>query len=397
MMLDVWLAAFIKAIGKIFLQPLLYWAFILVFIASYLRIKRERIDFGYKIFSTFSELKQTWMVSLLFGLIISSIAIGVGIVFSYETIFLLSIVIIILSLTFKFTLLSASYTVGLTYLVLLLLPVVLTNDALITNSTNYTGLVLLLGILLFAEAFLLRRVKRNTSLPRLTQSQRGLSIGQHHLKKLSIIPFFTLVPNGPIHSVAPFWPYIDIGSQSYSLLFVPLLIGFDHIVTGRLPHHASLQLSRSMALLAFIVTVIAFGSIFIPLLSFVAVIIAILGREYINYKNRMYNRDQTPYFTPLKKGLKVLSIIPGTPADRLGILVGEVIVKVNGRAVRTVEEYYEALQLSGAFFKLDVIDDVGEVRFVQGAFYEGDHHKLGIIFTSDKYYDTSEHMDVEKN
>ncbi len=47
--------------------------------------------------------------------------------------------------------------------------------------------------------------------------------------------------------------------------------------------------------------------------------------------------------------------------------------------------FYQALQKSGAFFKLDIIDDAGEVRFVQSAFYEGDHHELGLIFTEKPY------------
>lgn len=388
-LIELILSESLKTINLLFAQPLLYWAVILVIVSGYQRIKHERINFGYKIFDAYSEWKQTWRFSLIFGLILSVITIGIGIVFSYETIFLLSIVVILLSITCRFSLLSVSYTIGITYLLILLLPFVLPYQTFLPTDlftqTNFTGLILLLGIFLFGEAFLLRRMKRNESFPSLTISQRGVWIGQHHLKKMSVIPFLILVPHGAIQSIAPLWPYFDIGAQSYSIMIVPFIIGFDHVVKGALPLHTAHQLSRSIALLAFIVILLACGSIFVSWLSLVAVIVAIIGREYITYNNRMKDRDQIPYFTRLDEGLKVLSIIPGTPADRLNILVGEIIVKVNGQTITSIDDYYAALQDSGAFFKLDIIDDAGEVRFVQSAFYEGDHHKLGIIFTQDRY------------
>lgn len=388
-LIEAWLTEGVKALGKLFLQPLLYWSIILIVISGYQRIKRERINFGYKIFDVFYEWKHTWRFSLVFGLIISMITLGIGVVFTYETIVLLSIVVILLSMTGKFHLLSPSYTIGLTYILLLLFPFLLTYQSIIPHDffsqSNFTGLVLLLGILLFGEAYLLRRTNRNESFPSLTTSQRGVWIGQHHLKKLSMIPFFALVPYGAIESFAPFWPYFNIGAETYSLLFIPFIIGYDHVVRGRLPYHTALQLSRSLALLAFMIVVLACASIFVPWISLIGIIIAILGREFVNYKQHVEDRDHIPYFAPLDEGLKVLSIIPGTPADRLNILVGEIIVKVNGQTIKSVDDFYESLQDSGAFFKLDIIDDAGEVRFVQSAFYEGDHHKLGIIFTQDRY------------
>ena len=113
-LIEAWLTEGVKALGKLFLQPLLYWSIILIVISGYQRIKRERINFGYKIFDVFYEWKHTWRFSLVFGLIISMITLGIGVVFTYETIVLLSIVVILLSMTGKFHLLSPSYTIGLT-------------------------------------------------------------------------------------------------------------------------------------------------------------------------------------------------------------------------------------------------------------------------------------------
>ena len=253
------------------------------------------------------------------------------------------------------------------------------------NQTNFIGLVLLLGLFLIVESILLRRTKRNETFPEIVLSKRGVWVGQHHLKKLAVIPFFVLIPNGFITPFAPFWPYISFGDESYSLLLVPFLIGFDFTIKGSLPQETAKRIAPPLALLGILVLLLGVGSIYLSWLSLVAVIIAILGREYINYRHRTADKEKGFYFNQIEDGIKVLGVIPGTPADRLHILIGETIKKVNDHKVNNVKQFYEALQNSGAFFKLEVIDDKGEVRFVQSAFYEEDHHELGIIFTDKPY------------
>jgi PDZ domain-containing secreted protein len=66
---------------------------------------------------------------------------------------------------------------------------------------------------------------------------------------------------------------------------------------------------------------------------------------------------------------------------------GEMIVKVNGISPTNVDEFYNALQskTTGAFCKMEVIDTNGELRLVQHAIYEGEHHELGLIFVEQEH------------
>ncbi|WP_099159892.1 PDZ domain-containing protein [Virgibacillus ndiopensis] len=387
--METWLIELAKGIGRLFLNPLLYWSIILAVLVGVKRINSERKIFGLKVFDIFSEWKGTWTISLVSGVLISVLLLGVGMVFSYETILLLSVVVVSFSLTIRFTMLSASYTIGTTYLILLFIPFFLDNqsfaNASLFSTTNFTGLTILLGLFLLIEAILMVRTKRNETFPHLKIGQRGKWIGQHHLKRASIIPFFVLIPSGMITSFAPFWPYFSIGGETYSILLVPFLLGFDHVVKGSLPQPAGKRIARSIATLGVIVLLLSIGSIFVTWISLIAVIIAILGREYISYRHRVSDKEKSPYFHMNNKGLKVLSIIPGTPADRLDILVGETIIKVNGKKINDVNAFYQALQASGASFKLELLDDSDEVRLLQSALYQGEHHELGIIFSNSQY------------
>lgn len=388
-LIEGWLIELAKGFGKLFLNPLLYWTVFLILVAGYKRIQKERFYFGFKIFDIFSEWKNTWIFSLITGLLISFFTIGFGFVFSYEVILLLSVVTILLSIHLRFTLLSASYTIGITYLLLLLSPLLLENQTYINadlfSETNFTSLAILLGLFLMVEAFLLLRVKRNDTFPELSLSRRGVWVGQHQLKKLSVIPFFVLIPSGLIEPFAHFWPYFSFGEESYSLLLIPFLLGFDYTVRGDLPKRAIASIGKSIVSLGLIVLLIAVGSLFIPWLSILSVSVSIIGKEYINYKHRTTDKHNYAYFNQMDEGLKVLAVIPGSPADRLGILVGETIYRVNSEHVSTTKEFYEALQARGAYFRIEVFDDRQEIRFVQSALYDGDHYKLGLIFTDQPY------------
>ncbi|WP_036738039.1 PDZ domain-containing protein, partial [Paenibacillus zanthoxyli] len=89
-------------------------------------------------------------------------------------------------------------------------------------------------------------------------------------------------------------------------------------------------------------------------------------------------------------GLKVLAVLPGSPAQELGILPGEVLLKVNGEALTgEAQQLHEALRKSPAFCKLEVQNAAGESKYLQRAIYDGDHHLLGVILAPQPDEDTT--------
>lgn len=390
-MLESWLLEMAKGIGRFFMNPLFYWSIILIMLAGYFRMKKERINFGSRVYDIFSEWKHTWGVSIISGLLISVVMLGIGAVFSYETLLLLMVVVFLFSLALRFSILSASYTIGVTYILLMFMPYIISQQTLINHNlfshSNLVGLAILLGLLLLVEALLILRTRSDDTLPSLVLSKRGGWIGQHHIKKLSLIPIFLLIPGGLIEPIAPYWPMLSIGSDMYGIVLFPFIIGFDYKVIASLPVEASKRIGKKILLLSLIVILVAFSSLYSHWLSLASVVIAIIGKELITYMEKTISNRQAPYFYHENKGLRIMGIIPSTPADRLNFLVGERIIKVNNQSVNSMEEFYKALQNSGSFFKIDILDHDGEVRFIKSAFYEGDHHKLGLIFTTSPYFE----------
>lgn len=388
-MVEDWLFSLAKAIGFFFIHPMFYVGLIVVFIMSYQRIKRERTFFGLKVFDIFSEMKSTIGFGLLTGLILSLLFIGLGIGLSYETIIVLNISVILFLLRGRFTLLSAAYTLGLVYFVLYFSPFLIKQFDLTLqfSPTNHelTAVGLIIGLLLMVEALFIRKTKNTETMPELELGSRGKWIGFHRLNKIGLIPFFIIVPNGLIMPFADYWPILPLGNEGYGLMLIPLFIGFDYTMLTNVPERRKKSLMQATFTLGFLVLALAISSIYISVLSLVAVGFAIIGKEWISYRHRMKERSNRPYFAKSNKGVMVLAILPQSPAERIGIQVGEIITRVNGVHVYTEADLYNALQSSGSFCKIEVIDLDQEQRFLQSALYEGDHHRIGIVTVTEPY------------
>lgn len=76
-------------------------------------------------------------------------------------------------------------------------------------------------------------------------------------------------------------------------------------------------------------------------------------------------------------------MLQGSPAQELGILPGEILLKVNGVLLTSAAQLHEALRMNPAFCKLEVQNREGESKYLQRAIYAGDHHQLGIILVPD--------------
>ncbi|WP_181347283.1 PDZ domain-containing protein [Thalassobacillus sp. CUG 92003] len=382
--MEVWFIEWLKAFGRLFIQPLFYWPFIVLVCVSLARIRKERNQFGTKIFDIFSEQRGTKRIAFSTGIVLSLLAVGAGVVFPYPLILLISAVTILLSLTLSFTWLSAVYTLGISYLILLFGPPFINVELpaqwrILLDTPPLTVLACLIGLLLLVEGLQLLRLRSNETYPELVQGSRGKRIGQHRLKKLSILPFFALLPGESLQAFASWWPVFPLGQERYGLILIPLVTGFDWMVNGQKPIVASKRIGRRLFMIALVTISLAAASYWIIWLSFAAVLIAIAGREWVSFSHRLHEKHQ-PYFAPSNQGLPILAVIPGSPADDMGVQVGEKVEVVNGLRITSEEGFYYALQKNLAYCKMEVRDERGEMRFVQRAMYEGAHHELGLLF-----------------
>ena len=133
-----------------------------------------------------------------------------------------------------------------------------------------------------------------------------------------------------------------------------------------------------------VLTCLSVVGYWIPLASILIVAVGIIGREALAMRQRLVEENRPFYFSKRNDGVQILGVIPESAAEKMGLKVGEFITKVNGEMANNEERFDEALQKNAAHCKLEVLDHNDQIRLLQRALYEEDHHELGILFVQDE-------------
>ncbi|KFN02681.1 PDZ domain-containing protein [Bacillus clarus] len=394
--MEAWLFEIMRAIGRFFLHPAVYVFFISSIFVGYLRILRERKNFSFKVYDIWFELRTSLFAGIGYGLLVSVITIGLGLVVSKASIWLILIWTLLFALTAMYRYLSVAYTFGVAIVALLLsskMPVSLLKLGEGEDGT-IVSLAILLGVMLVVEGLLISKNAVRYSTPKIRKGKRGLKIGLHESNRLWLVPIFILVPGDTVTQFISWWPVVSIGSGTYSLFLVPFLIGFMRKIRSYEPKEALLFTGRRVFGLAALVLILGIASYWWHVLAIITMGVAMLGRFTISMQERIADETRPAYFAARNDGLVVLDTIPNTIGAEMNLKPGEVITKVNGVIPRSTEEFYDALQMktTGAFCKLEVLDTNGELRLAQTALYAGGHHELGVVFVQQDHEWDSEAM-----
>ncbi|WP_237663324.1 PDZ domain-containing protein [Sutcliffiella horikoshii] len=385
--MESWFWELLIGVGRLFIHPVLYVTLAVAVVLGYFRVKRERYDFHIRVEYGLTEFQKACK-SLLVGLALSVLTIGLGFVLPFGAVVLLSVFTILFTLFIKPRWLSTAYIFGFSMLGVVLLPKMETGITIIQRlfdsleETHLPTLALLMGILMIAEGlFVLKQAPLQTS-PQLQKSKRGLPVGTHVVQRVWILPIFLFVPmgSGGIQASFEWWPVLQMGEHTLSLWLVPFSMGYYQRLKSSLPMDVIPLVGRQLLLLGVLTLAISVGSFWWENAAIFAAVLAVVGREWLNYRARMQDDKHQPIFVQRDKGLVILGVIPESPAEKMNLHIGEVITKVNNMPVNTVSSFYEALQQNRAFCKLQVLDANGEARFAQCALYENDHHELGLLF-----------------
>lgn len=389
-LVQLWLFELLKGTGRLFLHPVFYYLIFLSGILGVSRVKRERKNFHTRTFDAYFELRQLFPIGLILGLILNIVTLMAGLTLPFAAILLIAFFTILWSLTTNIRLMSPVYTVGAAFFAITLITeyewtIPLFNDTFqVLEEKVYPSLVIIMALLLISEGILITKNAGKGTSPKLVKSKRGQNVGAHEVKRFWLLPMFLLIPGEALTLPFDWWPVFNIGAESYSLILVPFAIGFNQQIQGMLPKQSIQLQGRRVTTLGILILILSVIGYWYPLISIAVAALAIIGRELISLMQRLKDDNLPFYFSKKNNGLMIIGIIPESPADKMGLQVGEIISKINGVKILDEQVFYEALQKNRAHCKLEVLDINGEVRFVQRALYEGDHYELGILFVQDQ-------------
>ncbi|GEL76521.1 PDZ domain-containing protein [Tenuibacillus multivorans] len=381
-----WLKEFGIATLWIFAQPIIYVAIAFTFWTGYKRIKHDRHAFGHRVFPIGSEWKGTWLSGIMVGVLISALLILSGSMVNYEWLLLLSVVMLVFALFNQVWLFSPVYTIGLVAVVIWGLTTfeveLLPWLSPITN-VDPVFISYLLVVFIFAEILIMATTKRRHTFPDMKKGDRGKFVGSHVVKRMMFVPFFIPVTGGALElTVFEWWPVFGIG-DSFGLMLFPFVIGYAQRFQGDFADVGTKKAAKAVSILAVLLVGGAVGVYFMNELAIVLVAVAMIGRALIHWVGRSFDSEKRPIFTPQPYGIIVVGVIPGSPADDMGIQIGEKIERIHDIDVTNEHEFFEVMSENRTFCKLTIRGLDGEVRFAQRALYQGEYHELGLIFVKE--------------
>ncbi|WP_229750634.1 PDZ domain-containing protein [Paenibacillus nasutitermitis] len=385
-----------SAAVQLLLSPFYYLCVLLIMLQYMRQTRLERKLFHVRLHGWPGQLGRTVVAGLIVGVLFSCIGLFLGISLSGEAVLWMWGTAIVLAVI-RIRYLCFAYSAGL--LGVLQWSIGWTqleqrsdwigSAAVSLAGLDIAGLLLLVALMHIAEALLVRKQGAKFASPLFVEGKRGKIVGAYTLQGYWPVPMLMLVPaaSGGAGDITLPWQMLlgdaSLWGGGFAMIGFPMVIGFTELTRSMLPEAKARSTSKGLLAYGLILTALAAGAAFWSPLTLVASLCALLLHEALIISGRVREAAKSPFYVHDELGLKVLAVIPGTPAQALGIEAGEVLQKVNGVRVRTKSELYAALHINSAFCKLEVLNREGHVKFVQRARFAGEHHQLGVVLAPD--------------
>lgn len=376
-----------KAFGRFFINPLLYVVILAAIFLGYRRVKMERKSFNIRILGGWSELKNLVVAGAMLSFMISWFNLIVGLTVPVQFLLVVMVLSIIGLISYVYHFLSAGIIFSLSFIVLFILDWqnisfelfgYMFGDYPFDDGYSIT-VAIIIGLLLMAEGILIRRHGVRVASPRIEVTKRGLNAVAYFSKKIWVLPIIFVVPGDAIQAYYPLWPQFILGSQQFSIVLFPVVLGFQQIVRTTMPIYFYPKVGNAVLTLGELVLLGGLVAYFEPVISLIVIVFALTMRIGIAIYFKVTQMKDNYKVIRNSKGAMIATVLPNSPAEKMGLVAGEILKRVNGQEIFTERELYEALQINAAHCRLEVLDHNGEIRLTQHVVHGEDHHSIGVL------------------
>ncbi|WDF81990.1 PDZ domain-containing protein [Lacticaseibacillus pabuli] len=337
------------------------------------RIARERRQLRIAAESTPVEWARFALLGIVPGILLSFALIYAGVILPAAVVFLLAATALLLALPRRF---FSPLLLPVLAPALLFVPDHVWQQLGIAKPIQFAAPLAVFAMLYAMVAAYCEVQTPFHATPRITRAH-GRRWAVLDLRQLLWVPLIVPVPGEWLTRV-PFAQFVSVGHGSMSLVIIPLVLGFAFSSRDARPEHnlrTRAKIDGAFAVWAAIIAVLAMARltddlVSLSLLAGGSVIFALL--QYIGTRGRLE-------FVEGAGGVRVLAVLPGTPAERMALRRGDTILTCNGQNVPTTRALYLATQDLGTFCRLRVRGADGRIRLTSAAIYTDSPYMLGII------------------
>jgi len=340
-----------RAIPRMFLSPDFLVIVGLLVMLSYSQYRRravleERL-FGTAFTDPPSETINTLLYGILGGLFATLTFVGIGIPLSETGLWYVWPLALLLMLVHP-RYLCFSYAGGI---------LSLSHLALGWPALNVPAVISLVAVLHMVEAVLIRWQAHLNPSPVYLRTGEGEVVGGLSLQKFWPLPMLTLVlvtavgdlTGADLVAMPDWWPLIrpevvpeDGRGFLYMLFPMMAVLGYSDVCLSRLPKEKAVYSARRLALYSLLLLAAALISASVRWLRWLAALGAPLGHELVIYLGQKEERANPPIFRS-DYGAMVLGVKPGSPAEAMGLVPGDIILAINGFPVYSPDDVRQAM------------------------------------------------------
>lgn len=344
----------------------------------------ERSIDGWKAKTGRLVLEEMIFTGLLAGFLISVATVCIGIFINLQTFQYILIIMVALAL-FNARYACMSYASGLLCIISLVFGI---------PAVDVTGILALTAVLHLLESVMIFINAGRDSIPVFIRTEEGIA-GAFIIRKFWPLPvvFLTLVTQGGGNQTVGnmellgqwvWWPMfgpeiVMPGVAALALDCVITALDYSDIAITRTPEHKSKDVALQLSCYSIMLFIISVLSTRIFVFKPVGAILALLGHEGIMLIGYYRERTGEPMFKPVRRGLRVLDVLPDSHAEKMGVQKGDVILSVNGKDIQTEDGLNEALKMYPTFIWVDVVDVYGNKKTYEYRCYPYGLNSLGLL------------------
>lgn len=369
----------LKLIGSYLLTPVLWLGILYVIISYNQRINKERKQFRVAINKDFYEGRNFIKYGLLFFVIGSLISMILGLTLPTNSVYIYQILVVLAFLINGFSTTSMLLVMTAAGILELVVPRFITFFGDVFPETSGPSWLLLIFISILADYYLTRNMKKHPLSPRIKSGKRGRNIATYLGRETVVFPLLVLIPSGTLSSTLNFWPVFNISNQKFSLILFPIFISTSVKVIKRAKERVIQDKLKNIELLLGLTFVLIVLTKFMSKLFLISLIILTVVSIFFEIKLRKKEKDANSWYVETDEGIRIISVQPETPAAKMKLQPGDVILTCNNRVVNSEEEFYQALQLNSAYCHVKVRTYEGDLRIAESAIFMDSPHEIGLI------------------
>ncbi len=274
----------------------------------------------------------------------------------------------------------------------------LSDIALLAGLTeiHLPSLLALVGVLHLTESFLIYISGHRGASPIYLKAPSGEVVGGYSMQRFWPLPLMGLwtyivaetseIFVGGI-PMPDWWPLLGTvmntgGGQEVIYLMLPLVagLGYSDLALSSYPRSKRIKTARNLAIYSLLLSSLAVAAAFIPPLIIAAALVAPLGHELLILKGNKEEFSGSPLFTADKDGgLKIMAVVPGSPAGKAGLKDGDRITKVNNYRINSENDFWNALDLYYNRVLLSIIRKGKNIN-IPAQIYPQPISRFGVIF-----------------